>query len=501
MPPVNIVNISSEDEDGEVQIIAINKRHKRKRRKVLDSVRHQADVGNNEQNSSEAPLVGFGVATDGRIPQRARSADILSSKFTNKPAVGRSRSVPQEFTKTTSASSLLSQIAQRSASTGFTPSTPIYQSSSGLHVPATSSTKQTYPTSGTAASPNSGRQFVDFLSSSPPGSEEGTISTAARGKALIFDGRTICRASPEIVRAATLPNPFDRSIRTENSNSFTKRLMQVRKESSNSLAEQAVTSRISRGLLTKPVPLSSSIQGPDIEIVAPRIKDAVTITSSRSEHSSNSKKRKRHAATVEQTTPQSPVRNRVLWSIPAFKPAIQDQELLPQAPTAKHTASSVNIEPSSPAASQEPTKPKPRKTWTSKMYADLAQQLQQCFPFADFARKHSRSEKEVFDVFSAVVQLPLLQKSSTGLSRVSPPGHQSMKAFKNLMKEAKSVLAQEKKKEMELKKGVMKSGSTTEYKESGRAGNKTPSKGLLNIAVRAKSPTDARLAFGMEHAL
>jgi len=491
MPPMDIISIPSEDEDDEVQIIAINKRHRRKRRKVLDSIKRQADLGNNDQISSEAPLAGVEIAAVQRIPERARNADIPASKFTNEPVAGRSRSAPHEFNTTTRttipASFPYVQTPQRSASTG----SPFYQSSSSLHDSATSTTKQPYPTPRTASSSNNDRQFVDFLSSSPLGPENGTGSTAAGRKSLIFDARTLPQASPGVVRAATLSDPFDRFIRTEIFNPFTKRLAQARKESGHSLVEQAATSRASRGLLAKSVPqtlMSSSLQHQNIESIVPKIKDSVAIASGRGEQSSNSKKRKRYASTIEQTTPQPPVRNRILWSIPAFTPTNEDHgEPLPHTSTAKHTANSTTSGPSTPAASQESTKPKLRKTWTSKMYADLAQQLQQCFPFTEFAKRHSRSESEVFDVFSAVVQLPLLQKSSTGLSRVSRPGRQSMKTFKNLMKEAKTVLAQEKKKEKELKKDFMKSGSSAENKGFSKTGTKTPSQGLLDIAVRAKS--------------
>jgi hypothetical protein len=53
------------------------------------------------------------------------------------------------------------------------------------------------------------------------------------------------------------------------------------------------------------------------------------------------------------------------------------------------------------------------------MYADLVQQLQENFPFADFAQQHGRRSSEVLEVFSAIVQLPLLRHSSDARSRIS----------------------------------------------------------------------------------
>ena len=53
------------------------------------------------------------------------------------------------------------------------------------------------------------------------------------------------------------------------------------------------------------------------------------------------------------------------------------------------------------------------------MYADLVQQLQENFPFNEFAQQHDRRRSEVFEVFSAIVQLPLLRHSSDARSRIS----------------------------------------------------------------------------------
>ncbi len=125
------------------------------------------------------------------------------------------------------------------------------------------------------------------------------------------------------------------------------------------------------------------------------------------------------------------------------------------------------------------------------MYADLAQQLQECFSFADFARKYSRPEHEVFDLFSAVVHLPLLQKSSTGVSRGSQQGHQSVKTYRTLFKETKTALAKEgKKEEKEPKKPTQSGKSDAGNQGSRKEVVKTPSKTLLATAISVENQVD-----------
>lgn len=49
------------------------------------------------------------------------------------------------------------------------------------------------------------------------------------------------------------------------------------------------------------------------------------------------------------------------------------------------------------------------------MYADMAQMMQELFPFRLFAAKHSKDPREVLKVFAEVIQAPLLRHSATAL--------------------------------------------------------------------------------------
>ena len=70
------------------------------------------------------------------------------------------------------------------------------------------------------------------------------------------------------------------------------------------------------------------------------------------------------------------------------------------------------------------------------MYADLVQQLQADFSFGAFADAHGRSRDEVFDVFSAVVQLPLLHHAASGRAHVSVAACKSRcKSFRTLQQD------------------------------------------------------------------
>lgn len=51
------------------------------------------------------------------------------------------------------------------------------------------------------------------------------------------------------------------------------------------------------------------------------------------------------------------------------------------------------------------------------MIADMAQTLQDNFPFAEFSAKHGKSSHEVFEAFSVVVQMPLFEYSAKGIER------------------------------------------------------------------------------------
>ncbi|MCJ1353985.1 MAG: hypothetical protein MMC33_003972 [Icmadophila ericetorum] len=57
------------------------------------------------------------------------------------------------------------------------------------------------------------------------------------------------------------------------------------------------------------------------------------------------------------------------------------------------------------------------KPWTSAIYADMAQTMQEHFPFTHFAAKHNKDPREVLKVFSQIIQAPLLRYSSAALDR------------------------------------------------------------------------------------
>ena len=54
------------------------------------------------------------------------------------------------------------------------------------------------------------------------------------------------------------------------------------------------------------------------------------------------------------------------------------------------------------------------RTWTSSQYAALAQACESSFPFVDFEAEHKKSQKEVLEVFAAVIQTPLLSRCGRG---------------------------------------------------------------------------------------
>lgn len=492
------MTIPSDDEDDDIQIISVSKRHRRKRRKPLESKKGGAELGVGGQNNSQAlrqtSVTGIGLVATPKDTERARSAELPALTTNNEPAAERSRSVPQELTKSTPIPVTLPRrhIAESPTSKDISPSTPGHQSSSYLRDPAVSTGRQAYPTPKTST--NGGCGLVKILSSSPLGDRTDTSSITAGGKLPTSARQTPPQTPPGHVSSRVFPNPFARSKRPETSNPSTKKIAQARQGSLDSLIKRSDKSSASKEK-AKPTPqktASADIQQRDIGNLTPRANGP-------SEHSSESKKRKWHSSFSEQTISQPPVRNRILWSIPAFKPMDKDLgELSPQNMIAKQPIdSTTTMGLSTHAVPQEAKTPKTRKAWTSKMYADLAQQLQQCFPFAEFAKQHSRSENEVFDVFSAIVHLPLLQKSSLGLSRLSGSGHQSTKALKHLMKETKSALAQET--EHQRKQGAVRPKTTAENKAVAQLNPKHSRKSLLDLAHRAKSSADAHELSGTKN--
>ncbi|KAI9780550.1 MAG: hypothetical protein M1839_006668 [Geoglossum umbratile] len=97
-----------------------------------------------------------------------------------------------------------------------------------------------------------------------------------------------------------------------------------------------------------------------------------------------------------------------------------------------------SIPPYIPPPPPPPPK-KPRRPWNSKLFASLAQALQQSFSFEDFAAEHGRPVTEVLDVFSACVQLPLLAKSAEGLTKGGKKARKAVIEFQELMGEVRAA--------------------------------------------------------------
>lgn len=92
---------------------------------------------------------------------------------------------------------------------------------------------------------------------------------------------------------------------------------------------------------------------------------------------------------------------------------------------------STRTPPYVPATSNaNPANRRPRsRPWSGAVLSDMAQTLQYSFPFEQFSEKHGKPESDVFEVFSAMVQLPLCVYSEKGQSRVR------MREFREKMKE------------------------------------------------------------------
>lgn len=224
-----------------------------------------------------------------------------------------------------------------------------------------------------------------------------------------------------------------------------------------------------------------------------------------SEHDSNGKKRKstttdsamnkrqkpnNSLSTVPASPSESPIqlRNRVLWSSPSQSLdkdpsrvpselatrkekailsseseylARRDQTLSPTPIQNSVKVSHPQLESASTSTATLPTPRKaPRQTWTSAMYADLAQEAENSFPFAAFAERHSKTPREVRDVFSAIVTFPLLHHSAQGLEKVRGGiGQQRMREYKAAEKETAKVNKAEAQKEAREAKEAKKAGS------------------------------------------
>lgn len=494
MASQDTITISSGEEDNDVEIVLVTKRPNRKRLKISDNESTQAEPDNMDEKSRDAAIPVYGSSAIARNPARARSAEIPTSSFEALPAPGRPRSAPLDPKRAIHVPTSLQHGRPDISFSGpdARPFTPNSQSSSYLSYPASSAPEQAYPTPKTISPSFCRRHLENLTSDSFMASVSGTSGLGAGEKdPAVVEGNR--QASPVIVRARGLDDPFGLATGTRVSNSGLEGTCQTSRKNGKSMGE---TLGPPSQVFIKPSPqatFASSVQSAEGRTDKPNTKDAVHEASRDNNPSSRPTKRKLHLFNVERTVPQPRIRNRILWSTPAFQEQNNDGSgPLPLDANTELVGNSNALRQSTSTGSQEPRTQSTRKTWTCKMYADLAQQLQECFSFAGFAKKHSRSEQEVFDLFSAVVHLPLLQKSSTGLSRVSSQGHQSVRRYRTLIRETKTALAKEGKKvEEQPKKPTPSLKSSAETQGSRKEMAKTPSKDLLDAAMRVKHRVDA----------
>lgn len=488
------ITISSSEEEDDVKIVLVTKRPNRKRQKFSCSAHTQAGPESKDESSRGATHTIFGSSAVAKGPGRARSADLPSSSFEPLPLLERPMSAPLDHKRAIHVPTSLQHGLLDSSFSGLDarPSTPIRQSSNHLSCPASSAPQEAYPTPKTISSPSCRRRhFEDLTSNSYVASSSGQSALGAgagqKDSAVVKGNRP---ATPEFVHARGLDNPFDITTRTKFSNSGLGGPCSTSRKSGKSTA--AAPGHLSE-VSVKPLPQAkfpSSIQSAGGRSHKPNTKHVVEGCDNNP--SDRPKKRKLHSLDAEPTVPQRPIRNRILWSTPAYQEPNNDHSTpSPLDSTTELAANSNSIRHSMSTVSQESQLQNPRRTWTCKMYADLAQQLQESFSFADFARKYSRPEHEVFDLFSAVVHLPLLQKSSTGVSRGSQQGHQSVKTYRTLFKETKNALAKEGGKEgKEPKKTTLSVRSSAGNQGSRNEVVKTPSKTLLATAITIDNQVD-----------
>ncbi|MCJ1362085.1 hypothetical protein MMC16_001187 [Acarospora aff. strigata] len=497
MSPKDIITIPSDDEDDDVQIISVTRRRRRKRRKTSHCTLEQAELRFNNQYHREAPSTFIGSASAERHSARARSADVQQSKSVAEPIAERARSAPQDTTNTgdRSASFHATLLAKWLPRHHSRLSTPPDQTISHMGSLASSNARQAYPTPETASSPVHCQYFVHVLPSSSVAPERCNASIGV-GRRFSDSGEEVTRGPPTIIAACHLSNPFRGAAGSKGDGPFFAQGSEGGKISGGSLDKQGTSNQANLSPakavdnLMPQTAVATGTQQAGRGSSKATTTEVVNVSSGDiNDNSIGLNDRTREPFPVPPMTLQPPVRNHILWSTPPFRPTIDDHNGLPLPHVARPTKCNTASIPLASADSQSPRRRRSQKTWTCKMYADLAQQLQECFSFAEFAEKYSRSEHEVFELFSAVVQLPLLQRSSTGLSKVSPPSRRNVEIYKTLMKETRSVLAQQ-----ELKEGDRLVEIDAAHKRTvrsrrlGLARAKASSKAHLDVAIRPKSP-------------
>lgn len=128
------------------------------------------------------------------------------------------------------------------------------------------------------------------------------------------------------------------------------------------------------------------------------------------------------------------------------------------------------------------------------MYTDLMQKLQQNFPFTEFAQEHNRTRSEVFEVFSALVQQPLLKHSSTEQDRISYSACKArVKASRALQQSLKTVHREEDHRDKRRKQAVA-AGAASTSRAADHNKHSTPDDDAVAVAAAAVLPPKGLLA-------
>lgn len=122
----------------------------------------------------------------------------------------------------------------------------------------------------------------------------------------------------------------------------------------------------------------------------------------------------------------------------------------PPAPSPGSTTPNSHLRLAAAASQQPPPHP-------PNILVDIAQTCQNTFPFAAIAKRHNQPVQKVFDIFSAVIQIPLLQ-SATDARRTGNLGSTRMKEFRRLVKGVREVHGEEKGGRGKEKEGKGKKG-------------------------------------------
>ena len=119
-----------------------------------------------------------------------------------------------------------------------------------------------------------------------------------------------------------------------------------------------------------------------------------------------------------------------LWTVPRYDPASDPSSgndvkgaantqpaITVTAPTSMPNP---DVAPDSVPTEAPPSRKRRSGTrgWSGRLYADFMQSLQESFDFDDFAERHGRTRKDVFDKFSALVNFPLADASKRGNQRL-----------------------------------------------------------------------------------